>query len=197
MREIRRDDKQPDRQGQRAEKCHAGSGSTQARRRPAFGLGVCFERGRCAPRGVAFASNEGMLRRASVVLTLLLASGSARAQPQPTGLPATPAEGAVIPAGGASRLLLLELYAFALAQTVTQSAAARVSPEAAERQVANYFTNGAEATTVPSSGPGAAYFQNGAEVLAAPTSVVPFAFAPPEAETGATTPVDSQPNAGR
>ena len=48
-----------------------------------------------------------------------------------------------------------------------------------QRQMDEYFSNGAQATGVPTTGPGAAYFNNAASLLTVPTSVVP-AFPPPE-----------------
>jgi hypothetical protein len=51
---------------------------------------------------------------------------------------------------------------------MTQLAAAGAAPTQADidKATQRYFTNGAEITSVPTSGPGAAYFQNGAEVTA-------------------------------
>jgi hypothetical protein len=51
---------------------------------------------------------------------------------------------------------------------MTQLAAAGAAPTQADidKATQQYFTNGAEVTGVPTSGPGAAYFQKGAEVTA-------------------------------
>jgi hypothetical protein len=45
------------------------------------------------------------------------------------------------------------------------------------RRANEYFTNGAQATAVPTAGPAASYFSNGAAMSTVPTSVIPdFAF---------------------
>jgi hypothetical protein len=45
------------------------------------------------------------------------------------------------------------------------------------RRANEYFSNGAQATAVPTAGPAASYFSNGAAVSTVPTSVIPdFAF---------------------
>jgi hypothetical protein len=64
---------------------------------------------------------------------------------------------------------------------MTQLAAAGAAPTQADidKATRQYFTNGAEVTGVPASGPGAAYFQKGAEVTAySPSQGTPA----PEAE---------------
>jgi hypothetical protein len=66
---------------------------------------------------------------------------------------------------------LLALYMAQLANAGTPPSQADI--DEAARQ---YFTNGAAAVSVPTSGPGAAYFRNGAEVMAYPTA--PAAPAP-------------------
>ncbi len=61
---------------------------------------------------------------------------------------------------------------YLLARYMTELAAAGVAPTQADIDEAarQYFTNGAEVTGVPGSGPGAAYFRNGAEVTGVPSS---------------------------
>jgi hypothetical protein len=63
-----------------------------------------------------------------------------------------------------------------------------------------YFTNGAAASTVPTSGPGAAYFQNGAGVMSygaspspTPTAVSPTATAPAPSAPAPAPPVVAPP----
>jgi hypothetical protein len=63
---------------------------------------------------------------------------------------------------------LMTLYALQLSGTAPQA-----SQEEAARRAAEYFTNGAEATAVPTAGPGADYFENGAQALTVPTTSWP------------------------
>jgi hypothetical protein len=61
------------------------------------------------------------------------------------------------------------------------------------RAVSEYFTNGAAATAVPTSGPAANYFTNGAQATTAPTSVIPdYTFSPPLATASPLT-IDAGP----
>ena len=71
---------------------------------------------------------------------------------------------------------------YLLALYMRQLAAAGMPPSQADIDEATqqYFTNGAAATGVPASGPGAANFHNGAEVMTYPVSGV----TPKEAATG-------------
>jgi hypothetical protein len=70
---------------------------------------------------------------------------------------------------------LLELYALQSGAPATPEVQSAIARRATE-----YFTNGAQATAVPTAGPAAAYFSNGAAVTTIPTSVIPdFTFAPP------------------
>jgi hypothetical protein len=82
--------------------------------------------------------------------------------------------------------LLLQLYGL---QAEQQAAMPQADRDELTRRAAEYFTNGAAVTGVPTSGPGAAYFQNGAEVAAASTAqAIPFgmsAFPSAEMETDA------------
>jgi len=84
---------------------------------------------------------------------------------------------------------------------MTQLAAAGAAPTQADidKATQRYFTNGAEVTSVPTSGPGAAYFQNGAEVTAYPPSQ--GTSAPEPAGEGASAPSlrgkSSEEEAGR
>jgi hypothetical protein len=61
---------------------------------------------------------------------------------------------------------------YLLALYMRQLAAAGMPPRQADIDEATqqYFTNGAAATNVPASGPGAAYFHNGAAAMGAPSS---------------------------
>jgi hypothetical protein len=83
-------------------------------------------------------------------------------------------------------LLIYQLYGMQQQQfnALPEAQRTAMQNEMAKR-AADYFTNGAEATGVPTAGPAAAYFTNGAEVTAANTAnTVPYgesAFAaPPE-----------------
>jgi hypothetical protein len=62
------------------------------------------------------------------------------------------------------------------------AAAGSAAPAGSAPDPSQWYTNGAQMTTVPSSGPGAAYFTNGAEATACPTAVeataAPVASAP-------------------
>jgi hypothetical protein len=67
------------------------------------------------------------------------------------------------------------LYGSQPAGYATPNAQAQVA-----RGVSDYFSNGAAATAVPTTGPAAAYFTNGGEATIAPTSVMPdYSFSPP------------------
>jgi hypothetical protein len=102
---------------------------------------------------------------AAIVLVLLLApeaSAQVAAGPPPPMAP-TPAEIATQATFDTSNLLALYMTRLA----ATGAAPTQADINEATRQ---YFTNGATATSVPTSGPGAAYFQNGAAVTGVPTS---------------------------
>lgn len=100
---------------------------------------------------------------------LLLTAVTARAQSLDGG-GNTP--GAFTNAAAAQTYFLLELYR---AQMQQLSAMPQVDQDEIAKRAAEYFTNGAQATAVPTSGPGAAYFQNGAAVTAASTAqAIPF-----------------------
>jgi hypothetical protein len=107
------------------------------------------------PKAAAFA----------VALTLASVSIPAAAQGNPSERAAVGQ--AVAARAAAQEAVLLELEA------EQQSSAESVDPDPAATPAPDYFTNGAEATAVPTSGPGAAYFTNGAEVMAASTSSMP------------------------
>ncbi len=107
---------------------------------------------------------------ATLVLPVLLSASAADAQGLDAGLPAGSTPGVVAPS--LQSYLLLQL----LALQASRAGARAPTADEISRAAADYFTNGAEATSVPTAGPAAAYFTNGAEVLAAQTSVVP---APP------------------
>jgi hypothetical protein len=52
------------------------------------------------------------------------------------------------------------------------SGQASITPEQAQRALSEYYTNAAEAATIPSSGPGSEYFTSGAQATAALPSVI-------------------------
>jgi hypothetical protein len=86
-------------------------------------------------------------------------------------------------AGAAYYASLLQLYG------VQSAAAAAPSARTAMAQaMSDYYTNGARATGVPTSGPAASYFTNGAEMSTIPTSMSPdYSFSPAFPETASTT----------
>jgi hypothetical protein len=112
---------------------------------------------------------------------LLLAPGTASAQAPDAGL--DPASGGFM---NPTAYLLLQLYGL---QAEQQASMPQADRDELARRAAEYFTNGAAVTGVPTSGPGATYFQNGAEVAAASTAqAIPFgmsAFPSAEGETDA------------
>lgn len=95
--------------------------------------------------------------------------------------------------------LLYQLYGIQQQQFDALPEAQRTAMQAEmAKRAAEYFTNGAEATGVPTSGPAAAYFTHGAEVTAANTAnAVPFgesAFPPPrEGQVGGDASVPAPP----
>jgi hypothetical protein len=143
-------------------------------------------RGVHARRKVAAKSTALRLAPLVVFVSLALPTVAARAQTRGAAVPSPAAAGVAAQeiAGQAYYLSLLELYG------VQSSAAA---PPATRTQIAQamneYFTNGAKATGVPTSGPAAAYFTRGAEVSTIATSTIPaYSFAPafPTAEPTST-----------
>jgi hypothetical protein len=96
---------------------------------------------------------------------------SGQSPSSPTVPPAAAAQIAVSNANAQQ----LSLQNAAILSTQLSQMPPSATPEDVARATAAYFTNGAEATTVPTSGPAAAYFNNAASVLTVPTSVVPFA----------------------
>jgi hypothetical protein len=96
-----------------------------------------------------------------LVATAPLASAQAT---QPSPSPAAPVVADQV-ALGASDVMAMEILA-----AEQQSSAASMTPEQLAAAVEEYFTNGAQATAMPTSGPAAAYFANGAEAMAVPTS---------------------------
>jgi hypothetical protein len=136
----------------------------------------------------------------------------APASPTPAGaVPASPPPGSVVPQTGTPAvaaptpgLSQQELYDLYLSQ-LYGSQAVSAPPESrseAAKQAADYLTNGAAATSVPTSGPAAQYFTNGSQVTTVATSAIPnYSFAPaftpapqePEAEAGAPPAIDAAP----
>jgi hypothetical protein len=100
----------------------------------------------------------------------LAAPAVAHAQARAPGPAAQIAAGEVVAGqevGAAYYAGLLQLYG----GNATSSTPAQRAQMA--QQMSEYFTNGAKATGVPTSGPAAAYFTNGAAAVAAPTSAMP------------------------
>jgi hypothetical protein len=121
--------------------------------------------------GAPIASNKSVRIRS---LVAALAFPFAAALATPAVARAQEMDGGVDFAGGGfatpytlQALLLYQLYGMQQQQI---SALPEAERAALAKRAADYFTNGAEATGVPTSGPGAAYFQNGAEVTAASTA---------------------------
>ncbi len=103
----------------------------------------------------------------------------------PTALPTSGANAALLGGAAVAQAAAYQQY---LLYVATMSPQAR---EGAAANAAQYFTNGAALTTVPSAGPGAAYFSNGAETTRLPpaASAAPAASAP----TGAPAPSTALP----
>jgi hypothetical protein len=119
---------------------------------------------------VARASKPGrssIFKAAAFATALTLAS-----VPIPAAAQGKPSERAAIGEAVAARAAAREAVLLEL-EAEQQSSAESESSDSAATPAPDYFTNGAEATAVPTSGPGAAYFQNGAEVMAASTSSMP------------------------
>ena len=107
-----------------------------------------------------------MPRALAAILLVLLLAPEASAQVtsgQTAGMAPVQAEVAAQASFDTSYLLALYMAKLAAAG----KAPSQADVDEAARQ---YFTNGAAATSVPSSGPNAAYFQNGAAVTALPSS---------------------------
>jgi hypothetical protein len=93
------------------------------------------------------------------------------AMQEPAGAGISPGTAAAIAVSNANaQLLSWQAAVLYYAQQPSPPASA----ETMAQQRAQYFSNGAAALAVPSSGPGAAYFENGASLLTVPSSVVPF-----------------------
>jgi hypothetical protein len=104
----------------------------------------------------------------SIVGLMLAVASSAAAQAiYPSG-PPSPAGPAITPygpnAGYGTGLLLMQQY---VAYDAMMRMPAQTPAQAASAQAA-WLTNGAETTSVPSSGPGSAWYTNGAEAIPAP-----------------------------
>jgi hypothetical protein len=107
-----------------------------------------------------------MLRAIAAILAFGLIASNAWAQTRPAPGAISSSEAAELAAQASlSTSYLLALY-------MEQLAAAGTPPTQADIDAAAhaYFTNGAAATGVPATGPGAAYFHDGAGVTAAPSS---------------------------
>lgn len=113
---------------------------------------------------------------AVAILAVLLSSPTARASPpsqaHPDGAP------------DATALLWLALLRARAAPPMTQQQAetaleqyyehgAEAASVPSSGPAARYFTDGAAVTSVPTSGPEADYFTHGADVLSAPSSAIP------------------------
>lgn len=97
----------------------------------------------------------------------MIATGR-RAQGQPAAVPPAANSSSATIVGGSGIGILPWLY---LQGSLLRSSG--ITPEQSQAALAQYYTNGAEAATVPSSGPGSEYFTQGAEVTAALPSVMP------------------------
>ncbi len=107
--------------------------------------------------------------------------------------PAAPVGPAAPPGYAQSAAYLQYLQYMALMSYAAGASGAAPAPSgsAAPPAVPDWFTNGAQMTSVPSSGPGSAYFTNGAEVTAYPTaqpSAPPVAYPPPAASVSSAQP---------
>jgi hypothetical protein len=117
--------------------------------------------------------------RTLAVALVLAPAGVARAQMDLDG--GLGGLGGFVTPAALQTLLIYQLYGMQQQQfdALPEAQKTAMQSEMAKRAAA-YFTNGAEMTTVPSSGPAAAYFTNGAEVTAANTAnTVPYGLPPP------------------
>jgi hypothetical protein len=107
------------------------------------------------------------MRRAAMTLAIVLLTAREASAQGPASQPPLVAS----PQGQLAAQTTFD-SAYLLARYMTELAAAGAAPSQADIDEAarQYFTNGAEAMGVPSSGPGAAYFQNGAEVTGVPST---------------------------
>jgi hypothetical protein len=95
--------------------------------------------------------------------------GTTSAAPSPIGAAAGQ------PDYAAYYLYLQQLYGYGGGGPPSPEAQAEV-----QNALTQYFSNGAAATSVPTSGPAAEYFTNGAAAVTEPTSVIPdYTFSPP------------------
>jgi len=111
----------------------------------------------------------------------LVASSAAAQEPEATGAtasPSTPTVSAGAAANAAQSAAYLQYMQYLTMMRYSAAGGATpVTPQAYEQ----WMTNGAAATTVPTSGPGAAYYTNGAEATSYPLAptAAPVASAPP------------------
>jgi hypothetical protein len=143
------------------------------------------------------------VKRAVLFLALALAvlppvlAPVARAQPAGAP-PAAAGAGNVVAqelAGRAYYTSLLALYGLQNASSAPPATRAELAQAMSE-----YYSNGAKATGVPTTGPAASYFTHGAEVSTIATSVMPdYSFAPAFAPTATATaaPTDAGPGPTR
>jgi len=103
----------------------------------------------------------------SALAALAVILGDATGRAQPAEVPPQ-ASGTAAMVGGSGVGLLPWLY---LEGSLLRSSGG-VTPEQAQAALTEYYTNGAEAASVPSSGPGAEYFTQGAALTAALPSVM-------------------------
>jgi hypothetical protein len=118
--------------------------------------------------------------RTLAVALVLAPAGAARAQMDLDG--GFGGLGGFVTPAALQTLLIYQLYGLQQQQFDALPEAQRTAMQSEmAKRAADYFTHGAEMTTVPSSGPAAAYFTNGAEVTAANTAdTVPYGLPPPE-----------------
>jgi hypothetical protein len=106
----------------------------------------------------------------SVAAMGVIAAGPAHAQESyPQGASA-PGQATAPPGAGYAASLNYVQYLQYLALMNAAAAAGSAAPAGSAPDYSQWYTNGAQMTTVPSSGPGAAYYTNGAEVTAYPTA---------------------------
>jgi hypothetical protein len=116
-----------------------------------------------------------VLVKRTVLLMLFLAMAPvivAHAQTRPPPAAAQVAATQVVAGqelvGAAAYASVIQAYGLQNAATSTPAQRAQMA-----QAMADYFTNGAKATAVPTSGPAAQYFTNGAAAVGAPTSALP------------------------
>ncbi|MGH7434728.1 MAG: hypothetical protein ACRENE_03560 [Polyangiaceae bacterium] len=130
---------------------------------------------------------------------LLLVAPAALAQTYGGQPPATsqPARAQPLPVEVAAQASFDTTYLLATCmRQLAQAGGSAPSPAEIDEAARQYFTNGAAATGVPTTGPGAAYFRNGASVTGVPTSGPGAAYFRDGAELFAYYPPPGSPMSG-